>query len=56
MMELNRIKALCLLEKEFSNNGTPVGISSVGYVNPLYSHPDENRKKKKKEKILYVQG
>lgn len=31
----------------------PAGISTVGYMNPLYSHPSfEQRKKKKKEKCF----
>jgi hypothetical protein len=54
-MQLSRYRALLTLEKEYSFSGSPAGASTIGYLNPLYSHPTE-KKKKKKENLLYVQG
>jgi hypothetical protein len=54
-MDLSRYRALSILEKEYSFNGSPAGASTIGYLNPLYSHP-EPKKKKKSNNYKYVES
>jgi hypothetical protein len=42
---------LTLLEKEEASTAGPVGVSSVGYMNPVFSGPVLKLKTKKKKQV-----
>ncbi|MFA7142924.1 MAG: hypothetical protein WC175_02965 [Candidatus Dojkabacteria bacterium] len=50
-MKIENIKKITsILEKDEAFSAGPVGISSVGYMNPVYSTPVRIRRKKSKKK------